>query len=95
MAREEALVDFIINLEIRMFMISAQQYKISEVKEACFEKREDIFSTVRKVKEEYVQEKEFASDTYNFFNSHQFVSCRKALGIIDPLEMKTDLRTIF
>jgi len=91
----EALVNFIINLEIKMFSSGDEHLKISEVREACFEKREDINSAVQKVKSKYLKEEEFVSTTSKLFKSHQFGSSRQALGIIDPVLIKTDLGTIF
>ncbi|MFC1961964.1 hypothetical protein ACFLWN_02835 [Chloroflexota bacterium] len=91
----EALVNFIINLEIKVFSIRLknevgdQQFEISEIKEACFKKREDINSAVQKVKNEYIREEEFSSFTSFFFKSPQFGDFRKALGI-EPVLMKTD-----
>ena len=95
LVKEEALVDFIMNLEIELFKIDVPEIDVSEIKEACFEKRADIEHVVQIVKRGYVGETEFASATANLMESHQFGSFREALGIIDPVLMKTDLSTIF
>lgn len=95
LVKEEALVDFIINLEIELFKIDVPEIDVFEIKEACFEKRADIEHVVQIVKRGYVRETEFASDTANLMESHQFGSFREELGIIDPLLMKTDLSTTF
>ena len=81
LAKEEALVDFIINLEIKLFQIDAPEFDISEIEEACFEKRGDIEYVVEKVSREYVSETDFASDASNFMKSSQFKIFRQALGI--------------
>jgi len=82
LAKEEALVDFIIELEIELFKtIYVSEFDISEIKEACCEKRGDIEYVVQKVKGEYVRETDFASDTSNFMESYKFERFRQALGI--------------
>jgi len=93
--KEEALVDFIINLEIKLFKIDLPEFDVSEIEEACFEKRADIEHVVQIVKRGYVRETEFASATANLMESHQFEGFREALGIIDPALMETDFSTIF
>jgi len=95
LVKEEALVDFIINLEIELFKIDVPEIDVSEIKEACFEKRADIEHVVQIVKRGYVRETEFASATANLMESHQFGSFREALGIIGPVLVKTDLSNIF
>ena len=95
LVKEEVLVDFIINLEIELFKIDLPEFDVSEIKEACFEKRADIEHVVQIVKRGYVRETEFASATANIMESHQFGSFREALGIIDPVSMKTDFSNIF
>jgi len=95
LVKKEVLVDFIINLEIELLKIDVPEFDISEIKEACFEKRADIEHVVQIVKRGYVRETEFASATANIMESHQFGSFREALGIIDPVLMKTDLSTKF
>ncbi|MFC1956415.1 hypothetical protein ACFLWZ_07895 [Chloroflexota bacterium] len=42
LGKEEVLVDFIINLEIELFKIDVPEFDVSEIEEACFEKRVDI-----------------------------------------------------
>ena len=95
LVKEEVLVDFIIDLEIELFKIDVPEFDVSEIKEACFEKRADIEHVVQIVKRGYVRETEFAKAAANLMESHQFGSFRDALGIIDPVLMKTDLSTIF
>ena len=84
LAKEEALVNFIIGLEIILFHIDAPEFDISEVTEACFEKKRDIEYYVQKVKREYAGEEDFSSATSNFMNSSQFKAFSQALGIKEP-----------
>ena len=83
LANEGALVDFIINLEIKLFQIEAPEFGISEVTEACFEKKRDIECVVQKMKREYLHETEIASNTSKFILSYPFQKYRIALGIND------------
>ncbi|MFC1870104.1 hypothetical protein ACFLYE_02400 [Chloroflexota bacterium] len=83
LAKEAALVDFIINFEIELFQIDAPEFDISEIKKSCFEKRNDIEDVVQKVQREYAGETDFASATSNFMKSLQFKTFRQAIGISD------------
>ena len=83
LANEGALVDFIINLEIKLFQIEAPEFDISEVTAACFEKKRDIESVVQKMKKEYTHETDIASNTSKFMISYPFQKYRVALGIND------------
>ncbi|MFC1901881.1 hypothetical protein ACFLX3_03025 [Chloroflexota bacterium] len=83
LANEGALVDFIINLEIKLFQIEAPEFGISEVTEACFEKKRDIECVVQKIKREYLHETEIAYTTSKFIISYPFQKYRIALGIND------------
>ena len=85
LVKKEALVDFIINLEIELFKVDVPEIDVSEIKEACFEKRADIEHVVQIVKRGYVRETEFAWATTNLMELHKFRSFREALGIIDPV----------
>jgi len=69
---EEALIDFIINLEIKMFAIDTPNIDISDIEMACIGMKEDIASAIRKTKKQYVSEPIFASAVSNFMNSSQF-----------------------
>ena len=80
LAKEEALVDFIINLEIKLYQIDAPEFDISEITEACFEKRKDIENVVQKVKREYIEETDFSSATSKFIQSSQFKTLRQTLA---------------
>ena len=82
LAKEEALVEFIINLEIELFTtLYVPEFEIFEIKEACFEKRKDIEYVVNKLKREYVREEEFAWDTSDFMESYKFKEFRQTLGM--------------
>ena len=82
-ANEGALVDFIINFEIKLFQIEAPEFGISEVTEACFEKKRDIERVVQKMKREYRHETDIASAISKFIISYPFQKYRIALGIND------------
>jgi len=67
--------------EIELFKIDLPEFGISEIKEACFEKRKDIEYVVNKLKREYVREEEFAWDTSDFMESYKFKEFRQTLGM--------------
>ena len=83
LANEGALVEFIINLEIELFRIEAPEFGISEVTEACFEKRRDIECVVQKTKREYQHETDIAWTISKFMKSYPFKAFRNSLGIND------------
>jgi len=68
-AKGEALVNFIVNLEIKLVQIGALGFHPSEVEEACLEKRGDIEHTVQEVKREYIGDTNFVSTTLKFMES--------------------------
>jgi len=76
-----ALADFIINLEVELFRNYVPEFDVSEIKEACFEKKRDIEYTVQKMLGEYARETEFASATSDFMESYKFQRFREELGI--------------
>jgi hypothetical protein len=83
LANEGALVDFIINFEIKLFQIEATEFNISEVTEACAEKKRDIEFIVQKVKREYLHETDISSSISKFLISYPFQRFRNSLGIKD------------
>ncbi|MFC2033117.1 hypothetical protein ACFLUB_01165 [Chloroflexota bacterium] len=88
LVKEEALVDFIINLEVELFKVDVPEIDISEISEACFEKRADIEHVVQIVERGYVRETEFSWATTNLMGlieSQKFRGFREALGIINPV----------
>lgn len=68
-AKGEAIVNFIVNLEIELVQIDASEFNPSEVEEACLEKRGDIEDTVHEVKREYIGDTNFVSTTLKFMES--------------------------
>jgi len=80
---DEGLVDFIINIGIKIFHIGNPEFSISEVTEECIEKRRDIESIVQKIKSEHRLETDIASAVSMFIISFPFKSLRDTLGIND------------
>jgi len=80
---EEALTDFVIALEIKLFKIDNLNIDISDIEMACFGQKESIASAIQKTKKAYVSEPLFASVVSSFMNSSQFKSLRQMLGIKD------------
>ena len=83
LANEGAMVEFIINLEIKLFQIEAPEFGISEVTEACSEKKRDVECVVQKMKREYLHETDIASNISKFIISYPFKTYRNSLGISD------------
>lgn len=83
LANDGALVDFIINLEIKLFQIGLPEFNISGVTAACFEKKEKIEFIVQKIKREYLHETDIAWSTSEFIMSDSFKKYRTELGIND------------
>ena len=83
LANDGALVDFIINLEIKIFQIEAPEFDIFEVTAACFEKKREIECLVQKMQREYLHETDIASSASNFIMSYTFEKYRTELGIND------------
>jgi len=80
---EEALIDFIISLEIKLFKIDNPDIDISDIEMACFGQKESIANAIQKTKKGYVSEPIFASAISNFMNSSQFKPLRQMLGLND------------
>lgn len=80
-SKEEALIDFIIKLEVKLFKIDKPDMDISEIENACIGQKEVIVKAVQKTKEKHTSEPRFASDVANFMSSAKFKSYRKMLGI--------------
>lgn len=78
---EEALLDFIISLEIKLFTVENPTIAISDIETACFGQKESIANAIQKTKNEYVSEPIFASVVFNFMNSYQFKELRRTLGV--------------
>jgi hypothetical protein len=80
---DEALIDFIINLEVRIFEIDNPDVDISDIEMACFGQKESIAEATQRTKKEYVSEPHFASEAAALMNSPQFESFRQMLGVSD------------
>ncbi|MEA3493017.1 MAG: hypothetical protein U9R38_01375, partial [Candidatus Margulisiibacteriota bacterium] len=82
-SKEEALIDFIIKLEVKLFKVDTPDMDISEIENACIGQKKVIVKAIQKTKEEYTSEPRFASDVANFMDSAKFKPYRKMLGIKD------------
>jgi hypothetical protein len=80
---EEALIDFIINLEIRIFKIDSPDIDISEIQTVCLGQKKIITEAIQETKKQYVSEPVFASFVSDFMNSSQFKPFRQMLGVND------------
>jgi len=80
---EEALVDFITQLEIKILKADTPEIDISDIEMACIGERENIVNAIQKTKNEYVSEPIFAAAVSNFMNSSQFAPLRQMLGVTD------------
>lgn len=82
-AGEEALLEFIINLEIKLFEIDSPDMDASIIEEACNAQRRNIEKAIQKTKKEYTSESRFTSNTATFMELPQFKELRRKLGIKD------------
>jgi len=80
---KEALVDFIINLEIKMLATDTPNIDVPDIEMACFGQKESITNAIQETKKEYVSEPIFASVVTSFMNSAQFKPLRQMLGVSD------------
>lgn len=80
-SKEEALIDFIIKLEVKLFKIDTPDMDISEIENACIGQKEVIVKAIQKTKEKHTSEPRFALDVASFMSSAKFKSYRKMLGI--------------
>ena len=80
---EEALVDFVISLEIELFAIDTPYLSRSDITAACCKKADTITRAIRKTEKKYVSGGLFTSATNTFMESPEFQPIRKQLGIKD------------
>jgi len=80
-AGKDSLINFIINLEIKLFKIDTPDIDFDNIKDACEGQRQNIKKAIQKVKDEYTSEPRFASEVATFMNSTTFKPYRKMLGI--------------
>jgi hypothetical protein len=78
---EESLINFIIELEIKLFAIDNPDMDMSEVRNGCIAQRETILKAVNKIKDEYVSDPLFEANVRAFMNSFKLKPLRKLLGI--------------
>ena len=80
-SKEEALINFIIKLEVKLFKIDTPDMDISRIENACIGQKEVIVKAIQKTKEKYTSEPRVASEVEVFMNSIEFKPYRKMLGI--------------
>lgn len=78
---KESLINFIIDLEVKLFKVDTPNMDLNDIKDACEGQRQNIERALQKVKDEYASEPRFASDVAAFMNSAKFKPYRKMLGI--------------
>jgi len=78
---EESLINFIINLEVKLFEVDTPNMDSDDIKDVCKGERQNIEKAIQKVKDEYASEPLFASNVTTFMNSAKFKPYRKMLGI--------------
>jgi hypothetical protein len=78
---KELLINFIIDLEVKLFKVDTPDMDFDDIKDACEEQRQNIERAIQKVKDEYTSEPRFASEVAAFMNSAKFKPYRKMLGI--------------
>ncbi|MBU4293915.1 MAG: zinc ribbon domain-containing protein [Actinobacteria bacterium] len=78
---KDALINFIIKLEIKLFKIDSPAMDISAIENVCIEQKVAILKTIQKTKEKYNSEPRVASEVEVFMNSIKFKPYRKMLGI--------------
>lgn len=77
----DPLLNFIIELEIRIFMIDSPELGFNRTEKACISQKDVILKTIQKTKENYESEPKVISDVELFMNHSKFASYRKMLGI--------------
>lgn len=70
--KNEALSNFIIKLEIKLFKIDIPDMDISEIENGCIEQKDAILKSIKKTKEKYISEPRIASDVEGFMKSTKF-----------------------
>jgi hypothetical protein len=80
-AGKESLINFIIDLEVKLFKVDEPNMNLNDIKDVCEEQRQNIEKAIQKVKDEYTSEPRFASEVAAFMNSTTFKPYRKMLGI--------------
>jgi len=81
---EDALLDFIISLEIKIFSLhSPSDFDVSDIEASCLAQKGSIADAIERTKRDYVSEPMFAEAVSVLIHSHQFSGLRRMLGITD------------
>jgi hypothetical protein len=78
---KDALINFIIKLEIKLFKIDNPAMDISEIEKGCIKQKVAILKTIQKTKEKYNSEPRVTLEVEVFMNSIKFKPYRKMLEI--------------
>ena len=78
---KEALLDFVIRVEIKLFTVENPSIDIADMETACLAQKVAIAGAIERTKNEYVSEPVFASAVSNFMNSPNFRELRRMLGV--------------
>lgn len=79
----EPLVDFVIELEVKIFQVESPRFALSDIVEACLDKTKTITKAIQRTKQNYTGEKLFSLAVANFMELPRFEPIRKELGIIE------------
>lgn len=79
---DDPLLNFIIELEIKLLGFGNSDGYNTFIKELCEEQRESIKKAIQKTKKEYKSESRIISDINIFMESSKFNQIRESLGII-------------
>ncbi|MDD5689758.1 MAG: zinc ribbon domain-containing protein [Caldisericia bacterium] len=77
----DSLINFIIELEIKLFKVDNPEIALSVIEDVCFTQKATISKTIQKTKENYNGEQRIVSDVELFMNSIKFKPYREMLGI--------------
>jgi hypothetical protein len=77
----DPLLNFIVELEIKIFMIDSPELGFNRTEKACIGQKDAILKAILKTKENYRGESKVASEVKLFMNHSKFASYRKMLGI--------------
>jgi len=80
---QEALVSFVINLEIELFAIDNPYFSRPDIIAACYNKESTIVNAIREVMDKYKGGGHFTSTTSAFMESPEYQAFRQKLGIKD------------
>ena len=78
----DSLLNFIIELEIKLLEFDNPDMNENFIREACKKQRRKIKDAIQKTKKEYKGEPRIIYDTRIFMNSNEFAQIREFLGVI-------------